>query len=248
MARYRPTLTVLALAPALALAQGAELEFEFDSPFLSKYVWRGLNVVDGPVWQPSVTATYGGWSLGFWGNLELDDTNDYGPGFGSGRGKFTELDSTLAYSATSGEYDWSVGIVRYEFPDTGQERTSEVFATITQSSEWPVTLEVYTDVEAVNGTYANLSVAKAWDTKDEGEFGIGIGVGLCTNGHNAYYFGADKSGLVDIGIGLTYARSLSDTSSLTVYGTYTSLIDKALVPGSGRRDNFVFGVGLTVGF
>ncbi len=248
MTYYRPALAFLASVPALALTQGAAVELEFDSPLFSKYVWRGLNIVDGPVWQPSVTASLDGWSINLWGNFEIGDTNDYGPGFGSGRGKFTEVDTTLAYSATSGDWDWSAGFIRYDFPNTGFEKTSELFASFTQASEWSPTLEVYTDVDAANGTYANVSVGKYWDAKDGGEFGFDVGVGVCTNGHNAYYFGTDKSGLVDLGIGLTYTRAISETSSFTLYGSYSSLLDRALTPGSGKRDNFVFGVGVTFGF
>lgn len=230
----------------LAIAQAPAVEFSFDSPLLSKYVWRGMTVVDSPVWQPSVNAFWSGWNLNVWGNFELGDSADYGPGFGSGRGKFTEVDTTLTYGATTNGLEWSLGFVRYDYPNTGFENTTEAHGSFTLAGEWSPTLTVFSDIDAVGGSYLNLGVSRAWEA-GEGDFALSAGLGYGTNAHNGYYFGSDKSGLVDLGAGLTYSYSLSESASLTLYGNYSSLLDKALAGGM-RRDNVVFGAGVTVEF
>ncbi len=248
MTTLRLALTFLALTPVAVMAQVPAVELEFDSPLFSKYVWRGINVVDGPVWQPSVTAAYGGWSLNFWGSFEIDDSSDYGPGFGSGRGKFTEVDTTVAYGATSGDWDWTAGYIRYDYPNTGFEKTSELYVGATHASEWSPTIELYTDIDAVNGTAALFGVSKALIAGEEGELEVSFGLGYGDSAFTAYYLGIGKAGLTDANIGLTYVHTINSTSSLTVYGSFSTLLSKDYVPGNGKRDNFVFGVGLTFGF
>ena len=238
---------VALVAPALATAQEPRIQFTLDSPFLSKYVWRGINIVDGPVWQPSLTAEKGGWSLNLWGNFELADTNDYGPGFGTGRGKFTEVDTTLAFADAFDDWDWSLGIVRYDLPNTGLQSTTELYASATRTGEWSPTLDVYADVGAAKGLYAKFSVGKSWNA-GEGELGVSFGTGFGSSAYSSYYLGADKSGLTDFNAGLTYNLAIAKSTSLTLYGSYSSIFDKSFVPGSGKRDNLVFGAGVTFGF
>jgi len=50
-----------------------EIGFELTADFFNKYVWRGQNLVDDWVFQPGVSATYGGLTASFWGNLDLTD-------------------------------------------------------------------------------------------------------------------------------------------------------------------------------
>ncbi|HXH60852.1 MAG TPA: hypothetical protein VNI20_05785, partial [Fimbriimonadaceae bacterium] len=142
---------VLLVAPT-AFAQSGPVHFSFDSAVYSKYVWRGLVADDGPVWQSSVTASIMGLSLNYWGNFELDNSNNYGLPFGSGSGKFTEFDTTLTYEASVLGWDWSVGGIEYDYPNTGQGKTVELFGTLTHQSEWSPTIEIYTDIDAANGT------------------------------------------------------------------------------------------------
>lgn len=237
----------VAFASAFAAAQDPKVEFTFDSTLYSKYVWRGINLVNGPVLQPSLTAAYGGWSLNLWGNLELDDTNDYGVGFGSGKGQFTEVDTTLAFGAEAGEWNWSAGYIRYDFPNTPFAQTSEVFATATHASEWSPTIKAFIDVEAAKCSSAQFGVSKAWAAGD-GEVKFSTGLGYGDSKYCSYYLGSGKSGLTDFNAGLTYTKAVGPNASLNVYGSFSSLLSKDFVPGSGRMDNFFFGVGVTVGF
>ena len=61
-------LTLGASAPALALGP---LDDEAELPVYSKYVWRGMNLVDDAVLQPSLEVGLFGFELAVWGNLYL---------------------------------------------------------------------------------------------------------------------------------------------------------------------------------
>jgi hypothetical protein len=244
MRKTQSLLFALALTAA-ANAQDAPVTVTVDSSVFNKYVWRGINLVDGPVWQPSVTAASGAWSLNLWGNLELDDTNTYAPG--SGRGKFTEIDTTLAYSASNGDWSWSAGVIDYQFPNTGFVRTKEAFVTATHSSEWSPTFRVFKDFDAADGFYAQIGAKQAWSTGD-GELGLSATVGYGDDKYTAWYLAGSKAGVTDASVCLSYSRPLSSSAALNVYGAWSSIFDKAFTPGSGRRDNVLFGAGVTFGF
>ena len=44
--------------------------------FNSKYIWRGQNLVDDWVMQPGASTTFGGLTLGVWGNVDMTNEND----------------------------------------------------------------------------------------------------------------------------------------------------------------------------
>ena len=63
---------------------------------LSQYIWRGMAYSQGSaVIQPSVTASYKGFSLNVWGNLDTDAKFQNNPSKGV---KWTETDVTLSYT------------------------------------------------------------------------------------------------------------------------------------------------------
>jgi hypothetical protein len=245
MRKTHSLLIALAFA-ATAGAQDAPVTVSVDNSIFSKYVWRGINLVDGPVWQPSITAASGAWSLNLWGNLELDDTNTYAAG--SGRGKFTELDTTLAYSASNGDWSWSAGVIDYQFPNTGFVRTKEAFAAATHASKWNPTVRVFKDFDAADGLYGQVGVRRSLPTGDGGELAASATIGYGDEKYTSWYLGGSKAGITDAGLGLTYSKRLSQASTLSLYASYSSIPDKAFTPGSGKRDNLTFGVGVTIGF
>lgn len=83
--------------------------------FMSKYVWRGQNLVDNWVLQPSVSLGYKGLTGSIWGNSDMTgETVD--------NWEFTELDYTLDYSGTVPGVDvlgYSIGAIYYDFPNSG---------------------------------------------------------------------------------------------------------------------------------
>jgi hypothetical protein len=234
--KLRLTLLAVSLS-GLSLAQ-ERLEFEFEAPVVSRYVWRGLNVCDKPVYQPSLTAVTGAWSLNVFGSVEPSGH----------RASCTELSTTLAHTVDLGRFELSAGYAHYEYPNTAYVRTGELFAFVTLAAPGSPTIEVYGDVEAVKGSYARLSLENAWKVGPQGELVVGAAVGAGSRSHNAYYFEAPRTGLVDAGAWANYSHTLGKGSCAYVFGGFTTLLDRALVAGNGKRDNAFVGAGVSLSF
>ena len=95
-----------------------DLSLSANSTFNTKYVWRGLAVVDQPVWQPDWTVGYGPVSFNWWGNMDITRWGEHA-GYGNQRGEFTEIDYTIDVSVPVNIFTLSGGYVAYTFPHTG---------------------------------------------------------------------------------------------------------------------------------
>ena len=140
-----------------------------DTTVSSKYIWRGINLVDDPVFQPSVTASYKGLILSIWGNMELTNSNDQ-------LGEFTEIDYVAEYTWSWNDLNLSVGVIHYQFPNIGPPTTTEVHGGLSFDILLAPSLTVYQDVDLADGTYAALSISHTFEKVlvlvcfQEGEF------------------------------------------------------------------------------
>ncbi len=82
---------LLAFGDCNVFAEG-KIDFELRADYFGKYIWRGQNISDDPVFQPSISAGYAGLTASIWGNIELTNIND-------NSGDFSEIDYSLDYSA-----------------------------------------------------------------------------------------------------------------------------------------------------
>ena len=77
MKKFSTMIIVCAIAAFYSPAAAEnKLEFGVDLPVNSKYMWRGLELDEDPVFQPDVWVKYAGFSLTIWGGLELTDANE----------------------------------------------------------------------------------------------------------------------------------------------------------------------------
>ena len=125
---WQVTAAALLCTAMVGFAEEAEsVSVGVTTDLLSKYIWRGQNVVDDWVLQPSVSVGYKGLTASVWANLDLmgDWVDD---------GEISEVDYTLDYSNTFGGQDvlgYSVGMIYYDFPNTPWEATTEVYGGLT---------------------------------------------------------------------------------------------------------------------
>jgi len=76
---------------------------------LSKYVWRGYELSkDSIVIQPSITASYMGFGINLWGNLDTDQDMDL---FGEEGANWNETDLTLSYGGSLGMVNYAAGYI-----------------------------------------------------------------------------------------------------------------------------------------
>lgn len=217
-----------------------------DLPVYSKYVWRGINLVDDFVLQPSITFASGPLSLNVWSNWDLTDVNDL-------EGKVNEVDITGTYSGTLGGVAYSLGFVNYEFPNTGFDQTIELYGSATFPAMFSPTLAVYYDVDEAHGVYAKLSGSYTLNNvfmvgENAASLTLGLGIGYGDKEHNAFYYGNDESALADLGLSATLNAPINARTKAYLNLQYTTLLDKNQLEGFDKRSNFFGGIGVSYSF
>ena len=221
------------IAAGTALAEDIEskLEFNLSADFFGKYVWRGQNLNDDPVFQPGASVTYEGLTAGVWGNLDLTSINGES-------GEFTEVDYFLDYSADVPGVEgvgFSVGIINYHFPSVAGD-TTELYWGFSFDTLLSPSITVYHDIDQVDGTYASLAIGHTFEdifTLESGEsvgLELSASLGYADSDYNTAYWGVNSSKANDLttsiaipfeiaGISVTpslnYVTLLSDTMRAT---------------------------------
>ena len=84
---------------------------EIDLSVLSAYIWRGYEQIrNSVVVQPAITASYKGFSVNVWGNL---DTKPYSVADANYAANYTETDYTISYSKKFGILQVTPGYIYY---------------------------------------------------------------------------------------------------------------------------------------
>jgi hypothetical protein len=176
------------------------IDFELRADYFGKYIWRGQNISDDPVFQPSISACYKGLTVSIWGNLELTNIN-------GNSGDFSEVDYSLDYSAALPGMEgvgYSVGLIYYDFPGTMTKDTTEVYWGFNFNLPANPSITVYHDVDEAEGTYVSFaighSVEKVAELVPDVPVGmeVGAGFGWGSASYNKYYWGTNQSKMNDL--------------------------------------------------
>jgi hypothetical protein len=155
----------IALFGMLASGAAAPLSVGVEADFASSYVWRGLALSDGPVLQPSVWASFAGFTLTPWANVAFSE--------GSAPAGLNELDLTLDYSRDVFDLTVNPSLSVYLYPNQTDATPTGEFALALSYPVGPVSVfsDNSVDLMAVPGAYcgdAGLSF--------ESEFSEDLGV------------------------------------------------------------------------
>lgn len=240
---------------------GDVAEFEFSTGYFGKYIWRGQNISDDPVFQPDFSGSYKGFTAGIWGNLETTNIN-------SNSGEFTEIDYYIDYSSDVQGVDnlgYSVGMITYEFPVNGSaDDTTELYAGVSLDVPANPSVMFYRDVdEAKDGTYISVGLGHSFEDvfKLAGDTPVGMDIGATlgwgNTSYNKFYWGAKPNGkkiggeMNDLVLTVAFPFELAGLS-ITASANYVTLVGddirKTDTYGRGRDDSFVAGIGFSVGF
>jgi hypothetical protein len=247
------------LVPSLALAEETgdaeasegnglleEIEAVIDLSVYSKYMWRGVNVVDDPVLQPSLDLSAYGFGVNVWGNVDLTDVN-------GDQWEFSEVDLTFSYTFSLDLVELGAGAVVYYFPTVGGN-TTELFVSAGIDTVLSPALTVYQDIDEVDGTYAVLSISHGFNDPFKVGEAAGISpeltasIGYGSKKHNEAYYGENSAGVADLTFGLVVPWTIADGITVAASAYYCFLIDSGIRDAADDADNFWAGVSLTLSF
>ncbi len=143
---------------------------EVAASFLSAYIWRGQELTrHSAVIQPSVTASYKGFTANVWGNL---DTDPYSGGDEEYSSNFTETDVTLSYSHKFGIVQAGMGYIYYGFAGASSGGTDlldsqEIFASVSLATILTPTLTVYKEIDHYHQWYATLGISHTFSLHEK---------------------------------------------------------------------------------
>lgn len=214
----------VAVVMVASAAVGADVGLSLD--VASAYVFRGDTFNDGLVAQPGLeVALPAGFSVGVWGNIDLDDYN----GSLANDDQFSEIDVYGSYAVPVEVVDLSIGYCEYTYPTSESVADREISVSV-GTAVGPIDLglglyygidggiekSLYADVSAgtsfelAEGVSLDLGASAGYANPDEGESGMkeftfsaGLGYGII--GASATYIGQlDDDVLVDVEDGGTY--------------------------------------------
>lgn len=243
-------------APAVGAEEAEKPSGSMSVAMLSKYVWRGYELSkDSIVVQPSITASYMGFGINLWGNLDTDQDMDL---FGEEGANWNETDLTLSYGGKAGMVTYGGGYIYYGLE--GIDDTQELYGSVGLDTLLAPTLTVYRDIDAFPGWYTTLGVSHSFQVTES--------MSLALAGQVSYLSADDAETLADpddpnseysdfhdgklsatLNIPITEEISVAPTVSYSfALSDAASDIIKAGSAG-GDDDNFIFGgVALNMAF
>ena len=138
---------LILLAAVLLLPQvlaAGDVEFEASGAIFSHYMWRGLRLSEGGVFQPSATVSSKGFSANIWANVQFDP------------GSLNEVDFTGSYAGEKGKFSYEAGFIHYGVND-GLD-SDEIYGSVVHSNILNPSLAVYVDVHEGDGAYLQRGV------------------------------------------------------------------------------------------
>lgn len=209
----------LALAiPAAGSGAGA-VDVRYEAGLFSDYVWRGITLTNGPVFQPAVTLSHAsGVSFELWGNADLGDDNDT-------KGEINEARLVLDYGRKFGGVALGAGLIEYLFPNTPFPGTREIYLRAGIDAAVSPKLELFYDVDEIKGGYARLALV--WERELQARWSCAFE--LSAGYADAAFAIGDHAGLHDGNFEVRVERS-AGALDLRFLAGWTGSLDSDVLP------------------
>lgn len=224
-------------------------KFALSADYYGKYIWRGQNMNDGSVFQPSVSVGAYGLTASIWGNLDLTNSN-------ANDGEFTEFDYTLDYSGAipgTGCVKFSVGAIHYRFPNTRFNPTREVYGALSLNAPLSAYVKLFYDVDEIEGGYVQFGVGhtieKIVTFAENCHCGLqaGANIGYGTSSYNQGYFGVDEGRFNDFTVSAALPIYIGRWTIKPSVG-YSTMLTDGVRAATDKSDNLWGGVSASVSF
>ncbi|MBN2270779.1 MAG: hypothetical protein JXN61_09210 [Sedimentisphaerales bacterium] len=245
-------LGIVVLGGGKAVRADNGTDFELAADFFSKYIWRGQNLDDDPVFQPSISISHKNVTASVWGNLEFTNIN-------GNSGDFSELDYSLDYSGAVPGVEglgYSIGLIYYDFPGTLVKDTTEAYLGFSFDLALNPSLTIYHDIDEAEGSYVSLAFSHSIekiaelgvDTPVGMELGASLGWG--SGSYNKYYWGTDQSKLNDLTFSASFPFDVAGWTVVPSLNYVTLLSDdiRATDTYDTAGDYFYAGIGFVKEF
>lgn len=231
------TTTALIFAAGLPVAMAEEEVPSADASvgFYSKYVWRGFELSDDSmVIQPSLTASYKGFSANLWANLDTA-YSDEESGFDSNL--WNETDFTLSYDGAYEKLGYGVGWIYYSV--VGSD-TQEFYGTVSYDVLLAPTLTIYYDTDGFAGAwYANLGIGHSFMISEKYSLDLGLSVGYLDDNDG---YAELHNGLLSASMSFPVSEYITITPELYWSFALSSEAEDYIADASiSNDDNFVYG-------
>ncbi|MBC8176577.1 MAG: hypothetical protein H8E19_04155 [Deltaproteobacteria bacterium] len=226
------------------------LELSADAAFLSQYVWRGWGLSkDSFVIQPSVTASYKGFSLNLWGNM---DTSFQGTEDSEKKFKWNETDLTFSYGHSFGMVGLEGGFIYYAVD--GMDDWKEFYLSLGLDTILAPTVTVYREISKNQGWYVNLGISHSFELPHEITLDLGGYVSYWkSDNDNMMERNSDLSpttkrfsglhdGLLSVGLNIPFWKYFKVTPSIAYAFPLSHAADNEMQYNSlDEKANHVFG-------
>jgi len=242
-------IVAIVLGGGVNASAGDDVSVTLTSDWLSKYIWRGQNIVHDWVLQPSASVSYRGVTGTVWSSLDL--MGDF-----VGTGQFHEVDLVLDYTSKLPgveKLSYSVGAIHYEFPNTDWHATNEVYGGLAAAVPLSPGVRWYYDFDQIDGSYIQLSLGHTleklhqWREDCYCNLQLGASLAYASARYNDGYFGVDEGAWNDLTLSaaLPFCWGKWTIKPLIAYST---MVDDEIRAATRKTDNLWAGLSVTVNF
>lgn len=236
-------LAVMAASGSAWAAVELDLEASAAADIFDKYVWRGQQVGNQTVIQPSATIGQGAYSFNIWGNMPITKNDSSGKPW-----NIQEFDYTLDYSGSYDKFSYSGGFIIYDYPRTIDATAHEIYGAVGYDCFLSPSVSIYKGTYKATGFYIRAAIEHSIELTETLALDLGSSLAWADNQYNKTYFNGAPAGLndfilsaalpIDVG-GVPLVPSLS----------YVTLMDSKVRAGHGpKSDNWILGIGSSIEF
>lgn len=209
------TKSLIILSVIILFSNLSYSQISFNADIYSRYNWRGMDFGDAPSFQPYVTFTTGGFSLGYWGAYAWA---------GPSGGVYSEADLWASYAvATEAAGTFSVIYTDYFFPYAGLKysnykgngdgaHTLEGGISYSGPESFPVTIAGYYNLHNDPDKSTYFQVGYPFTVGD-----VGVNVFAGASGGKSAGYGTDKFAFINTG--LTFTKTITVTEKFSIPAT-----------------------------
>jgi hypothetical protein len=235
-------------------AEKQTVEFGLSADYYSKYIWRGQNINNSSVLQPTVSASAYGFTGSLWGNLDLTNDSKTAP---DNAWEFSEFDWGLDYSAAVPgieNLNFSLGALYYRLTNQVLKPTTELYSGLSLSDNFlSPSFKWYRDVDEIKGSYFEFAIGhaieKIYTVNEKCYCGLQLGAsyGWGNAAYDKGYFGVNSGQSNDLTLtaGLPFCI---DTWTIKPSINYSSMLSKSIREATDKSDNFWVGLGVSTSF